>query len=88
MSAITYYVALAFKRSEDNGDVVACDPKEARSADQAMRMAGSLRWPKGRSCHGNFFGVSIRLRRRKLGGSRGGMPLGQGVETMEVDGEG
>jgi hypothetical protein len=42
MSAVTYYVALAFKRSEDNGDIVACDPKEARSADQAIRIAGSL----------------------------------------------
>jgi len=42
MVAMTYYVALAFKRSEDNGEVVACDPKEARSADQAIRMAGSL----------------------------------------------
>ena len=41
MAAVTYYVALAFKRSEDNG-VVACDPKEARTADQAIRMAGSL----------------------------------------------
>jgi len=42
MAAMTYYVALAFKRSEDNGEVVACDPKEARTADQAIRMAGSL----------------------------------------------
>jgi hypothetical protein len=42
MAAMTYYVALAFKRSEDDGEVVACDPKEARSADQAIRMAGSL----------------------------------------------
>ena len=38
----TYDVALAFKRSDDNGDIVACDPKEARSAEQAIRMAGSL----------------------------------------------
>lgn len=42
MASMTYYVALAFKRSEDNGEVVACDPKEARTADQAIRMAGSL----------------------------------------------
>jgi hypothetical protein len=42
MAATTYYVALAFKRSEDNGDIVARDPKEARSADQAIRLAGSL----------------------------------------------
>ena len=47
MAAMTYYVALAFKRSEDNGEVVACDPKEARSADQAIRMAGSLAVQEG-----------------------------------------
>jgi hypothetical protein len=36
-------VALAFKRSDDHGgDIVACDPKEARSSDQAVRMATSL----------------------------------------------
>lgn len=39
---MTYYVVLAFKRSEDGGEIVACDPKEARSAEQAIRMAGSL----------------------------------------------
>jgi hypothetical protein len=42
MGTMTYYVALAFKRSQDSGDIVACDPKEARSSDQAIRMAGSL----------------------------------------------
>ena len=42
MGTMTYYVALAFKRSEDGGDIIACDPKEARSSDQAIRMAGSL----------------------------------------------
>ena len=47
MAAVTYYVALAFKRSEENGDIVACDPKEARSADQAIRMAGSLATEEG-----------------------------------------
>jgi hypothetical protein len=36
------FVALAFKRPEEGGDIVACDPKEARSSDQAIRMAGSL----------------------------------------------
>ena len=41
MATITYYVALAFMRSEDGG-IVACEPKEARSSDQAIRMAGSL----------------------------------------------
>jgi hypothetical protein len=39
MAAMTYYVALAFKRSEDGGDIVADDPKEARSAEQAIRIA-------------------------------------------------
>jgi hypothetical protein len=42
MSTMTYYVALAFKRSEDGGEIVACDPKEVRSAEQAIRMADSL----------------------------------------------
>jgi hypothetical protein len=43
MATVTYYVALAFKKTEDdNGEIVACDPKEARSADQAIRMAASL----------------------------------------------
>ena len=41
MANVTYYVALAFMLSED-GDMVACDPKEARSADQAIRMAKSF----------------------------------------------
>ncbi len=41
MAAVTYYVALAFVRSEDGG-IVATEPKEARSADQAIRMAKSL----------------------------------------------
>lgn len=41
MATITYYVALAFSRSED-GDIVACEPKEAQSADQAIRLANSL----------------------------------------------
>jgi hypothetical protein len=44
---MTYYVALAFKRSEENGDIVACEPKEARGADQAIRMAGSLAAEEG-----------------------------------------
>ena len=38
MATTTYYVALAFTRSED-GDIVACEPKEARSSSQAIRMA-------------------------------------------------
>jgi hypothetical protein len=42
MGTVTYYVALAFRRSEEGGDIVACDPKEARSSEQAIRMAASL----------------------------------------------
>ena len=42
MAAITYFVALAFKGSEDNGEIVPCDPREARRSDQAIRMAASL----------------------------------------------
>jgi hypothetical protein len=41
MATMTYYVALAFTRSEGS-DIVACEPKEASSSDQAIRMAGSL----------------------------------------------
>jgi hypothetical protein len=41
LATVTYFVALAFMRSED-GDIVACEPKEAHSADQAIRMANSL----------------------------------------------
>jgi hypothetical protein len=47
VGTVTYYVALAFKRSEENGDIVACEPKEARSADHAIRVAGSLAVEEG-----------------------------------------
>ena len=48
MGTMTYYVALAFKKAEDDvGDIVACDPREARSADQAIRMATSLAVEEG-----------------------------------------
>lgn len=47
MATMTYYVALGFKRSDDGGEIVASDPKEARSADQAIRMAGSLQGRRG-----------------------------------------
>ena len=46
MAMVTYYVALAFTRSED-GDIIACEPKEAQSADQAMRMVSSLAAAEG-----------------------------------------
>jgi hypothetical protein len=42
MGMMTYYVALAFMKSDDGGEIVACDPKEARSSEQAIRIAGSL----------------------------------------------
>ena len=49
MGTMTYYVALAFKKAEgDGGDIVACDPKEARSPDQAIRIASSLAKTAGR----------------------------------------
>jgi len=41
MTAMTYHVVLAFLRSEE-GDVVATEPKEARNADHAIRMAKNL----------------------------------------------
>jgi hypothetical protein len=48
MGMMTYYVALAFKRSEDDGgNIVACDPKEARSVEQAIRTAESLATQEG-----------------------------------------
>lgn len=46
MATVTYYVAFAFTRSED-GDIIVCEPKEAQSADQAMRIAGSLAATEG-----------------------------------------
>ena len=39
---MTYYVALAFMKPKDDGDIVACDPKEARSPELAIRIANSL----------------------------------------------
>jgi hypothetical protein len=41
MGTMTYYVALAFSKSDDGGEV-ACDPKEARSSEHAIRLAISL----------------------------------------------
>jgi hypothetical protein len=46
LATVTYYVALAFMRSED-GDIVACEPKEAQSADQASRIANALAVSEG-----------------------------------------
>jgi hypothetical protein len=39
---MTYYVALAFKRSEDGGEIVACEAIEMRSAEQAIQTVVSL----------------------------------------------
>ena len=48
MGTMTYYVALAFKKAADEGgDIVACDPREARSAEQAIRTAASLAATEG-----------------------------------------
>ena len=48
MGVVTYYVALAFKRSDDDGgDIVACEPKEALSSEQAIRVARSLAAKEG-----------------------------------------
>jgi hypothetical protein len=50
VGTMTYYVALGFRKAEDNGcDIVACDPKEARSAEQPIRMATSLAAEEGHS---------------------------------------
>ena len=46
MGTMTYYVALAFKKDE-GGDIVACDPREAHSSEQAIRMAASLAVEEG-----------------------------------------
>jgi len=39
MPTMTYFVALGFKRSEEGGEIVACDPKEARSVYKAQQSA-------------------------------------------------
>ena len=46
MASMTYYVALAFTRSE-GGHIVAGESKEARSSNQAIRMADSLAATEG-----------------------------------------
>jgi hypothetical protein len=42
MATLTYFVALAFMRSEVDDEIVACEPKEARSAEHAVRLAGLM----------------------------------------------
>ena len=44
---VTYYVVLPFRRSEDDGSIVACEPVEARSSDHAIRTAISLAAKEG-----------------------------------------
>jgi hypothetical protein len=46
MAAMTYYVALAFMRSE-GGDIVACEPIEALGSNQAIRTADSMATTEG-----------------------------------------
>jgi hypothetical protein len=46
MASTTYYVALAFTRSE-GGATVACEPKEAGSSNQTIRLAESLATAEG-----------------------------------------
>lgn len=41
MATMTYYVAIACRRSE-GGEIVACEPREARGINQAVQLAGSL----------------------------------------------
>jgi hypothetical protein len=43
MAAMTYYVVLAFRRSEENGDIVAGDPNEARSGQDGRHISGGRR---------------------------------------------
>jgi hypothetical protein len=61
MGTMTYYVALAFMKSDsDGGDIVACEPKETRSSEQAIRVADSLaRWT-GIAGPSRFRGPAIR----------------------------
>jgi hypothetical protein len=48
MATMTYFVVLAFtKTDDDGGEIVACDPKEARSSEQAIRLADSLARSEG-----------------------------------------
>jgi hypothetical protein len=43
VTTVAYHVALAFMRSgDDGGEIIACDPKEVCSSEQAIRMADSL----------------------------------------------
>jgi hypothetical protein len=83
MAATAYHVALAFMRSED-GDAVACEPKEARSSDQAIRMAGLLAMTEEYcgaialvDAYGErFVGVGAQLNHRELQRSGGGLHRG------------
>ena len=37
MATMTYYVAIAFKRSEEGNEIVECDPEEARRLYMSRR---------------------------------------------------
>jgi hypothetical protein len=47
VASLTYFVALPFLRSEEEGGIVAGEPKEARSGEQAVRLAGALARAEG-----------------------------------------
>jgi hypothetical protein len=46
---MTYYVALAFTRSEDEGGIVACEPVEATATTRSARQS---HWPRRRGIAG------------------------------------
>jgi hypothetical protein len=59
MGTMIYYVALAFMRSEDGGDIVACDPRRHRIAEQAIRMVPRWRRRIGIPCFASAFSQRI-----------------------------
>jgi hypothetical protein len=64
MGTMTYFVALAFRRSDADDGIVACEPKEARSAEQAVRMAGLMAAMEGhRGAIANWRSGDWRIRR-------------------------
>jgi hypothetical protein len=47
MPNMTYFVALAFFQSEEERGIIAGEPKEAQSREQAVRMAGVMARAEG-----------------------------------------
>jgi hypothetical protein len=64
MGTTTYYVALAFVRSED-GDIVACEPKEVRSAENPFARPKDPRGD-GRALRGHRVLANCRSGARRL----------------------